>query len=86
MVLQQEKISHIASYNGLHALLYSEEPQIAYNEIYEKCYDKITMKQMNEVIRKYFTEPSNICVGIIGEPGSHFPNLEIVKNICDKII
>lgn len=86
MVLQQEKISHIASYNGLQTLLYSEEPQIAYNEIYEKCYDKITMKQMNEVIRKYFTQPSNICVGIIGEQGSHFPDLEMVKKICDKIL
>ena len=86
MVLQQEKISHIASYNGLHALLYSDEPEIVYSEIYEKCYDKITLKQVNEVVRKYFTQPSNICVGIIGEHGSHFPNLEMVKRICDKLI
>ena len=86
MVLQQEKISNIAEYNGLQTLLYKGEPEIAYSEIYEKYYDKITLKQVNEVVRKYFTQPSNICVGIIGEPGSHFPNLEMMKKVCNKIL
>ena len=85
LLLQQEKISNKAEYNGIQCTLYKKEPFILYNEIYEKCYSSLKVKNVNNVIQKYFKEPSNICVSIIGEKGSHFPTLEKVEKACKKI-
>jgi predicted Zn-dependent peptidase len=83
-ILQQEKVSHSASYNGLQYSTYNNEPFVPYSEIYEKCYNDITVEQVNEVLRKYLI-PSNMCVGIIGENNTNFPKLNKVKHICDAL-
>uniref|UniRef100_A0A6C0I0D0 Peptidase M16 N-terminal domain-containing protein n=1 Tax=viral metagenome TaxID=1070528 RepID=A0A6C0I0D0_9ZZZZ len=85
MILQQEKGTNKAQYNGIQYTLYSDEPFVLYNEIYEKNYSGLDVRYVNSVIKKYFGEPSNMCLGIIGSRGSHFPNLENIEKICENI-
>jgi len=91
LVLQQKHIKNVSEYNGIQHAVYENEPFILYDDIYERCYEKLTVNNLREVIAKYFTA-SNMCVTILGEKGEkgekgshHYHSLEQIQQICDKL-
>jgi hypothetical protein len=84
LLIQQEKITNTAEYNGLQCAIYPDEPFVPYSDIYASCYDKITLKEVNETIAKYL-KYSNMYISTIGKKGSHYPSLEQMKIVCQDI-
>ena len=48
-----EDIDNITSHNGKQLLIYPNDEIILYKDLYEKCYKNITVKNVNDVIKKY---------------------------------
>ena len=67
--------------NGLDELM-GLEKIIPVKDSYEKFYANITVKEVNNMIKKYFKK-ENITVCILA---NKVPSLETVKNECEKII
>lgn len=44
-----------SAYNGVRVMLHNDSEIIPNSEIYEKCYKKITKKNVNDMINKYFS-------------------------------
>jgi len=69
-------------YNGeavlIEGLGYSEAI-VPYQDIYEKFIQKITTKEIFQIIQRYFTE-ENMCVCILSEK---LPSLDIIKKNCE---
>ena len=84
MLIQQEDITNTAEYNALHHAVYPDEPFIPYTDIFEKCYEKITLKQIKAIIPKYL-KYSNMYVSIMGEKDSYYPTLEKLKKVCRNL-
>jgi predicted Zn-dependent peptidase len=84
LLIQQEKITNTAEYNGLQCAIYPDESFVPYSDIYASCYDKITLKEVNETIKKYL-KYSNMYISTIGKKGSHDPSLEQMKIVCRDI-
>jgi predicted Zn-dependent peptidase len=80
-LLKQQKIQHVAQYNGLQETIYPEEPIVPYDQLFATYYEKLTVQQLNDVIAKYW-KPSNMYVSIIGEKGRYSPTLEQMKAEC----
>jgi len=49
--------------------------------MYDKYYKSITQRDIRDVIQKYFTK-QNMTVCILG---NHNSNIQVIKDICDKI-
>jgi hypothetical protein len=58
------------------------EKIVPVRDAYEKFYENITVKEVNNMIKKYFKK-ENITVCILA---NKVPSLETVKNECEKII
>jgi predicted Zn-dependent peptidase len=84
LLLQQENVNNQAEYNGLQSVLYADEALVHYADIYTTCYAKVSLTDMNQVIRRYFTA-SNMFVSIIGEKGKYYPSLEKIQNECERL-
>jgi len=69
LLLQQQNISNTAEYNGVQCTIYYDEPVVPYREHYDAFYRDLTVKEVNTVIAKYFTN-ANMHISIIGEHGS----------------
>ena len=81
LMLNMERPTHEALYNGLYEILYSNEPFVEYGQIYDKQYSKITVSEINRVIRKYLIA-ENMCIGILS---NRPPGLAPVRRICETI-
>jgi predicted Zn-dependent peptidase len=74
LLLQQKNISNTAEYNGVQCTIYENEPFVPYREHYDTFYRNLTVKEVNNVIQKYFTH-ANMHVSIIGEHSSQLTSL-----------
>jgi hypothetical protein len=77
-----ENTQTIALYNGEQLLLYPNEQVISYSKIYDTFYKKITKKDVDAVINKYFKK-SNMSVSLVSE---NLPSFNKIKEQCEKII
>ena len=66
LILSQEDNDIIAEHNGEYMLLYANNTDIEYtkySDVYEKYYNKISINDVNSIIKKYFIKESmKICV------------------------
>lgn len=60
-----EDIDNITSHNGEQALIYPNDEIIPYKNLYEKCYKNITIKNINDVIKKYMRK-NLMSIAIVG--------------------
>ena len=77
-----ENSQTIALYNGEQLLVYPNEQVISYSKIYDTFYKKITKKDVDDVINKYFKK-SNMSVSLVSE---NLPSFNKIKEQCEKII
>ena len=54
-----ENIDNSTSHNGEHSLIYPNDELIPYKDLYEMCYNNITLKNINDTIKKYFRKKFN---------------------------
>jgi predicted Zn-dependent peptidase len=83
-LMDLEDMDNLTSYNGIEFLSSPNDNSfkrqfVDYNDIYEKYIAKITKKEIQDVIDKYFIV-DNMIVYILGEK---IPSLKQVENICD---
>lgn len=79
--LDMNDMDKVCIYNGEHLLLYPGEKHVSYQNMYDTFYKSITLKDVNRVIRKYFTHTNmNVCV--LGEINV---SEKTIQNICEKI-
>jgi len=82
MTIREENNSNACFHNGSKMLLYDDgTPIISYHDMYDKYYKSITQRDIRDVIQKYFTK-QNMTVCILG---NHNSNIQVIKDICDKI-
>jgi predicted Zn-dependent peptidase len=60
-----ENIDNITSHNGEHYLIYPNDELIPYKNLYEMCYKNITIKNINDTIKKYFRK-NLMSISIVG--------------------
>ena len=80
------KDSDIAKYNGIQILLrchYGDTKYIPYLDVFENRYKNITVREVNEVIHKYFKKEI-MSVVLVG--GEDVPSLSMIEKECNKII
>ena len=77
-----ENTTKIAEYNGIERIIYENRESIPYDQIYKKCYAGITRRDINRIIRTYFTR-NNMSVVMYGE---HVPSLGLVKKYFTRLI
>jgi predicted Zn-dependent peptidase len=81
--LNMEKTNISCNHNGLHMLLYPNmKTFVPYHHLFDVRYQNITKKEINEVIRKYFTK-SNMFVCVLGE---NLPSDRIIQTECERLI
>jgi hypothetical protein len=78
-----EKNSVYTNYNGKHMLLYANHKDyVPYEKIYETYYEPLTVKDINEIIKKYLLKSKlNVCV-----LGKNLPSETTIKKECEKLI
>ena len=81
MLLNKERNTHSAFYNGIQETLYPNEPVVPFSQIYDTYYSGLTVRDINQVISRYFQQ-ENFCVGILS---SDPPDLHRVQKICEHI-
>jgi predicted Zn-dependent peptidase len=82
MKLNMEDNDNNAIYNGEQVIMYPQEESIVpYEKVYETYYKDITLKQIMDVIQKYFIK-SNMNICILGE---HVPSEKIIRRECEKL-
>jgi predicted Zn-dependent peptidase len=73
--------AHRAEYNGNLAILFPNERRISCTKIHDEVYDKITLREMNECIRRTFQrDKMSVCI-----IGSKLPSVARVEEICRRI-
>jgi len=77
-VMNMEDSDTFSLYNGKHAIYGDEITQ--YETIYEKYFKHITIAEIHKCFQKYFNKDM-MCVAILGKK---LPELNKVKNICEK--
>jgi zinc protease len=80
VLLELQDIVTQAQHNG-EEMLFSGAI-VPYQDIFETFIEPLTVKNMNDMIQRYFTN-QNMCVCILSEK---LPSLEIVQNVCARII
>ena len=78
-LLSMQSMDNLALYNGIESI-YTEEEFIPYQELYMKNLSRITKKQVNDIISKYF-ERENMVVFILH--GKEISKLH-VETICER--
>ena len=73
-----EDIDNITSHNGEQLLIYPNDEIISYKDLYEKCYKSITLKNINDVIKKYIRK-NLMSISIVG------PQVVNKKKLYDMI-
>jgi predicted Zn-dependent peptidase len=82
-LMSLEDISNQTKYNGEGLLISQcEEKVVPYSQIYETFIEKITRKDIVEVIERYFSR-KNMCVCLLSEK---LPSIETIRRECEKII
>ena len=67
ILMSLEDSENLCNYNGEKMIIGGDTREIVpYSQIYERFIDKITRKDVNDCIRRYFV-PENMVVGILGE-------------------
>ena len=66
MLRERESINNIATYNGYESIYHQDGIIVPYQELYSAYYHRITKKQIDAVIQKYFCR-ENMVVGIMQE-------------------
>jgi len=83
MTLECQDTDNQCEYNGEEFLLYgTHEHIIPYVDVYKKCYQDITVKDVNEIIRKYLVK-NRMSVCILGE---QVPSLKSVEAAFDHFV
>ena len=84
MALALENNDSSCYHNGTRVILYGNDGTsiVPYCDIYDTYYHRITRRDVNNVIKKYFKK-SNMCVCIVSNTT---PPLYKVKSICEKIL
>jgi len=77
-VMNMEDSDTFSLYNGKHAIYGDEITQ--YETIYAKYFKHITITEIHKCFQKYFNKDM-MCVAILGKK---LPELNKVKNICEK--
>jgi predicted Zn-dependent peptidase len=77
-----ENNEDLSLYNGEQLLVYPNEQIVPYSKIYDTFYKKITKKDVDTVINKYFKK-SNMSVCLVSE---NLPSFDKIKEQCEKII
>ncbi len=75
--LEESQIKCI--HNGIEFILYDKPEIIPYEKMFEKLYEPVTKKEINELVRRYF-RPDNMLVCLVGED---LPNLKSVQRVCE---
>lgn len=73
-----ENIDNSTSHNGEHSLIYPNDELIPYKDLYEMCYNNITLKNINDTIKKYFRK-NLMSISIVG------PGVITEKKILDMV-
>lgn len=84
MAIQLENSLTKTEYNGVEYFIHDNNDGVvvSLDEIYETHYDKITKKQINDIIKKYIISETMV-VSLFGE---HVPKLDDVKSVCQSFI
>lgn len=78
--VHSEKSNKQCAYNAFKLLMMNEEAPIPFNRVYETIEKKFTLKDMNAVIKKYFTpQRMFICIN-----GGHLPSDETIHKVFAK--
>ena len=72
MLMDTEAIDFITQYNGTESIF--SDSFLPYQELYSRCYARITKKQVDDVIQEYMTR-ENMVVGVLY--GKNLPKTEI---------
>lgn len=81
LLMNLEKKTHTAFYNGIQEILYKDEPIVPYSTLFEHYYQSINVRQVNQIISQYFIQ-NHFCVGIVS---SKPPSLRNIQEICQHI-
>lgn len=80
-IIQMEDCQKQNEYNGIEYFIYDKPEIIPYDKLYDKCYAKITVKQMNAIIKKYIcSQFMTVCLF-----GENVPTIQEIKSYCEKI-
>ena len=80
LLIETEDVNTACEYNGTQMLMGNGEI-VPYKELYKSCYENITVKEMNETIRKY-VKREHMCVCLLGEK---LPSLKAVEKVFAAI-